>query len=289
MNRILHLIYIGIIISLAGIMSGCSSIKKNAQDEKTIYVTIAPIKALVEDITCNDFEIKILVPQGASPETFELTARQIADLESARLIFRTGLIDFEQGLTDKLNNSSAIVSLNEGIETLAGSCSHAHHGGHKHGIDPHIWTSPKGLKVIAANIYTAIDQLYPDSTKYESAYTTLLSKLDSLDCYVTSRLEESGVEAFMIYHPAFTYYADDYELRQIAIEHEGKEPSPKQLAELIEAGRHNGMKHIFYQPQYSVDKVAGIAAEIGAEPVVCDPLAEDIASEIKRITDLIAE
>ncbi len=102
-------------------MSGCSSIKKNAQDEKTIYVTIAPIKALVEDITCNDFEIKILVPQGASPETFEPTARQIADLESARLIFRTGLIDFEQGLTDKLNNSSTIVSLNEGIEPLAGA------------------------------------------------------------------------------------------------------------------------------------------------------------------------
>ena len=93
MNRILHLIYIGIIISLAGIVSGCNSAKKNTQDEKTIYVTIAPIKALVEDITCNDFEIKILVPQGASPETFEPTARQIADLESARLIFRTGLID----------------------------------------------------------------------------------------------------------------------------------------------------------------------------------------------------
>lgn len=289
MNRILHLIYIGIVISLACILSNCKSGSNDGKTETTIYVTIAPIKALVEDITCNDFEVKILVPQGASPETFEPTARHIADLESAGLIFRTGLIDFEQGLTDKLSNSSAIVSLNKGIEPLAGSCSHAHHGVHSHGIDPHIWTSPRGLKVIAANIYTAIEEIYPDSTKYRSAYTTLLSRLDSLDCYVTSRLEESGVEAFMIYHPAFTYYADDYELRQIAIEHEGKEPSPKQLAELIETGRRNDVKHIFYQPQYSVDKVTGIAAEIGAEPVVCNPLAADIADEIKRITDLIAE
>lgn len=277
-------------LSILAVLSavGCGSADKNSED-KTIYVTIAPLKSIVEDITCNDFEIKVLVPNGASPETFEPTAKQIAELNDAQLVFATCLIDFERGLTDRLDNRSSIVDLSRGIEILAGSCSHTHHNGHKHGIDPHIWTSPRALKQIAANAYTAVAQQYPDSIKYRDAYATLLSRLDSLDSYVSRRLAEAGTTAFMIYHPAYTYYANDYGLQQIAVEHEGKEPTPKQLAALVDIAERNGIKHILYQPQYSKDKVSGIAAETGAQAVMIDPLCSDIIQGIKDLTDLIAE
>lgn len=277
-------------LSILAVISvvGCGSADKNSED-KTIYVTIAPLKSIVEDITCNDFEIKVLVPNGASPETFEPTAKQIAELNDAQLVFATCLIDFERGLTDRLDNRSSIVDLSRGIEILAGSCSHTHHNGHKHGIDPHIWTSPQALKQIAANAYAAVAQQYPDSVKYRDAYATLSSRLDSLDSYVSRRLAEAGTTAFMIYHPAYTYYANDYGLQQIAVEHEGKEPTPKQLASLVDIAKRNGIKHILYQPQYSRDKVSGIAAETGAEAVMIDPLCDDIIQGIKDLTDLIAE
>ncbi|MDE6139958.1 MAG: zinc ABC transporter substrate-binding protein [Alistipes sp.] len=283
-NRIIQ----SILLLTAIFAIGCGSNNRNAGN-KTFYVTIAPLKSIIEDITCNDFEVNVLVPNGASPETFEPTAKQIAALNDAQMIFAIGLIDFERGLTSKLDNRSAIVDLSQGIDILAGSCSHVHHNGHKHGIDPHIWTSPRALKQIAANAYTAVAQQYPDSTKYHEAYTTLLSRLDSLDSYVQNRLTQAGTTTFMIYHPAYTYYANDYGLQQIAIEHEGKEPTPRQLASLIDIARRNSVKYILYQPQYSKDKVDGIAAEIGAKAAMTDPLCDNIIQGIKELTDLITE
>lgn len=276
------------IILLTIIGTGCGSVE-NKEDNKTIYVTIAPLKSLVNDITCNDFNVNILVPKGASPETFEPTAKQIAELNNSQMIFEIGLIDFEQGLTANIDNKTAIVDLSHGIEVLAGSCSHSHHNGHTHGIDPHIWTSPRALKKMASNIYDAVSRQYPDSTKYQAAYATLLSRLDSLDTYVSRRIDESGATTFMIYHPAYTYYAQDYGLRQIAVEHEGKEPTPKQLAALIETAKLNSVKYVFYQPQYSRDKVSGITSELGIQAIEIDPLSDDIILEIKRLTDLITE
>lgn len=277
------------ILLLAIILAvGCRS-QKTKSDSKTIYVTIAPLKLIVDDITCNDFDTRVLAPNGASPETFEPTAGQIAALTDSRMVFEIGLIDFEHGLMDKLDDKTTIVNLSTGINLLEGSCSHMHHGGHKHGIDPHIWTSPRALKQIATNVYTAVAQQYPDSTKYQRAYTTLLSRLDSLDRYVSRRLAETGTKTFMIYHPAYTYYATDYGLQQIAIEHDGKEPTPKQLTSLIDIARRDSVKYILYQPQYSRDKVAGIAAEIGAQAIAIDPLCEDITQGIKNLTDLITE
>lgn len=267
---------------------GCSSTDKKS-DDTTLYVTIAPLKSIVEDITCNDFEINILVPNGASPETFEPTAKQITELTNSSMVFGTGLIDFERGLMSKIDGKTTIVDLSKGIKLLAGSCSHTHHNGHTHGIDPHIWTSPRALKQIAKNVYIAVAQQYPDSAKYKTAYTTLLSRLDSIDSYVSHRLTESGTKTFMIYHPAYTYYADDYGLQQIAIEHDGKEPTPKQLASLIDIAQRDSIKYILYQPQYSRDKVDGIAAEIGAQAIMVDPLCDDIIQGIKTLTDLITE
>lgn len=277
-------------IFLLGVIStvGCGS-TNTRPDGETIYVTIAPLKLIVDDITCNDFDVRVLVPNGTSPETFEPTAGQIAALTDSRMVFEIGLINFEHGLMNNLDDKTTIVNLSDGVSILAGSCSHQHHNGHTHGIDPHIWTSPRTLKQIAANVYTAVSQQYPDSTKYETAYTTLLSRLDSLDSYVSRRLTDAGTKAFMIYHPAYTYYANDYGLQQIAIEHDGKEPTPKQLTSLIDIARRDSIKYILYQPQYSRDKVEGIAAEIGAQAVMIDPLCEDITQGIKDLTDLITE
>jgi zinc transport system substrate-binding protein len=93
----------------------------------------------------------------------------------------------------------------------------------------------------------------------------------------------------MIYHPAYTYYARDYGIEQIAIEHDGKEPTPKQLTALCNEGERLGIDVIFHQPQYSADKLRSIAEELGAEVIMTDPLSFDIESEIRRVVDIIAK
>ncbi len=257
--------------------------------QNTIYVSILPLRSLIYGIVGDDFPIEVLVPAGASPETFEPTPRQFATLNRAQMIFNVGLIDFETTLLGKLENQRRIINLNEGIELIAGSCSHAsatdggaHH--HAHGIDPHIWMSPKALRRMAANAYKAIHKVYPDSSKYERNYRQLDARLSELDVRTARLIDKSGVRLFIIYHPALTYYARDYGLQQVAIETDGKEPSACHLARLIQQAKEHRIHKLFYQSQFPASTVEVIADDIGAESVRIDPLREDVISNIDEIT-----
>ena len=273
------------LLILIALFYGCNT-TSNESDKKTIYVTIAPLRALVEEITDGDYDIEILVPKGASPETFEPTVSNLIALNDAEQIFSIGLINFEQSLVNSVKERDKVVNLSQGIELIAGSCSHCNHA-HTHGIDPHIWTSPRALKQVVENIGLAMHRVAPDSIKYRDNADKLLHKINRLDSLCSSNITSKGVDAIMIYHPAFTYYAKDYDIEQISVEQDGKEPSPHQLTALVEKARQHNISKLLIQPQYSKDKLRALATECGAEIVEIDPLSEDIMAEIERVTDLI--
>lgn len=275
-------------------------------DENTLYVSILPLRSLVGEIVGDDFKIEVLVPPGASPETFEPTPRQFIGLNRAELIFNVGLIDFETTLLSKIEDRGKVVNLSQGIELTAGSCSHtcphakqaAHDGhdtfhtethSHAHGVDPHVWTSPRALQKMAENAYAAIRRAYPDSVKYEANYKRLQADLQALDARTGEKIAQSGIEYFIIYHPALTYYARDYGIRQVAIEANGKEPSAKQLTQIIRQAREDGVRRILYQSQFPASAVEIIARDIDAEYVEVDPLREDAIANIDAITDIITQ
>lgn len=299
----------------------CSCAQPAQPEEETLYVSILPLKSIVGGIVGDDFDVRVLVPAGASPETFEPTPRQFVDLNRARLIFNVGLIDFETTLLGKIEARDKVVDLSRGIDLIAGSCSHAHdkvarahephaaatpgerqlagrnaaatpapqaHGHtHAHGIDPHIWTSPRALQRMAANAYEAIHALWPDSVKYTENHARLQEQLAALDARTAGKIAASGVRYFIVYHPALTYYARDYGLQQVAIEDDGKEPSARALARLIEQARRDSVRTIFYQSQFPASAVEVIARDIEAQSVAIDPLKEDVIANIDSLTDLI--
>lgn len=330
----------------ACIGSLCSCAQPAQPEEETLYVSILPLKSIVGGIVGDDFDVRVLVPAGASPETFEPTPRQFVDLNRARLIFNVGLIDFETTLLGKIEARDKVVDLSRGIDLIAGSCSHAHgkvaradephatamseeqqtagtaatpeeqqtagshaaampgerqlagrhaatpapqaHGhSHAHGIDPHIWTSPRALQHMTANAYEAIHALWPDSVKYTENHARLQEQLAALDARTAGKIAASGVRYFIIYHPALTYYARDYGLQQVAIEDDGKEPSARALARLIEQARRDSVRTIFYQSQFPASAVEVIARDIEAQSVAIDPLKEDVIANIDSLTDLI--
>lgn len=330
----------------ACIGSLCSCAQPAQPEEEMLYVSILPLKSIVGGIVGDDFDVRVLVPAGASPETFEPTPRQFVDLNRARLIFNVGLIDFETTLLGKIEARDKVVDLSRGIDLIAGSCSHAHnkvarahelhaaamseeqqtagtaatpeeqqtagshaaampgerqlagrhaatpapqaHGhSHAHGIDPHIWTSPRALQRMAANAYEAIHALWPDSVKYTENHARLQEQLAALDARTAGKIAASGVRYFIVYHPALTYYARDYGLQQVAIEDDGKEPSARSLARLIEQARRDSVRTIFYQSQFPASAVEVIARDIEAQSVAIDPLKEDVIANIDSLTDLI--
>lgn len=285
-----------VLIATTLIFFGCT--ERKIVVENRAIVSISPLKPLIENILGDDFEVSVLVPQGASPETFEPTPKQLREVESARFVFGTGLLDFEQALLHRVARNEQIINLSHGIELIAGTCSHAHHSHtttcehghhHAHGIDPHIWCSPKTLGKMAENTYNAIAREMPDSTKYTERYTELCIKLLELDEEVSELCRQSPRSTFYIYHPALTYLARDYGLTQVAVEHEGKEPSAKHLARIIEQARKEGVKHIFYQSEFPASSVEAICNDINATAVEINPLEEDIFDNIRHIATLITE
>jgi len=292
--RILITVFLTTLLSLTGLLS-C---KTKESTNNTIIVSIAPLKGFVEDITCGDFMVEVLVPEGSSPETYSPTPQQIIQIEKAAFVFTTGLIDFETELVDKISkslisNNKKITPLSKNIPLLSGTCSHSHddlatHDGHHHGTDPHIWTSPEQLKVIAENIYNTIISIYPDSVKYTDGFRDLYKKIDSLSIWVEGEVKASNNKKFLIYHPALAYYANDYELEQISIENEGKEPSATHMKSIIDEARLAGIKSIMYQREFPRSVVEPIAKELDAEIVEINPLSEDILNEIRKITFVIA-
>ena len=272
---------------IAGFLSACSP--QPASQEKTLYVSILPIRSLVKEIVGEDFRIEVLVPPGASPETFEPTPRQVIGLNEAQLVFNVGLLEFETALLDKIEDRTKIVDLSRGIVRIEGSCAHAGRNGsdHAHGVDPHVWTSPRALQRMAENAYEAIHARWPDSAKYTANHARLQEELRQLDLRTAEKIARSGIRYFIIYHPALTYYARDYGLRQEAVEADGKEPSAKRLTALIRQARKDGIGRILYQNQFPVSVVETIARDIGAECAEIDPLREDAIANIDSITDLI--
>lgn len=272
--------------AVALLLTACEENSRNTGDDRSIYVSIAPLKAVAEAIMGDDFPIVVLVPAGASPESFEPTPKQFIGLNRARLILNVGLLDFEQNLLQKVERQEKIVDLSRGIDIIAGCCSHSHAGHrHAHGVDPHVWTSPRALRIMARNAYEAIHAAFPDSTRYTIRFEQFDERLEALDRSVGERIARSGMRRFLIYHPALTYYARDYGLRQEAIETDGKEPSARHLSGIIREARAKGIRKILYQSQFPASAVETVARDIGAEAVRIDPLREDVTANIDEITE----
>ena len=70
------------LLVFATLLYSCSNTNTDS-DKKTIYVTIAPLSAIVEEITGGDYNVETLVPKGASPESFEPTANDLIALNNA--------------------------------------------------------------------------------------------------------------------------------------------------------------------------------------------------------------
>lgn len=262
---------------------------KTKHIDNKIIVSIQPLKYLVEKIVGDDFDVEVLVPSGSSPETYEPTPAQIASVEKAKLVFSTGLIDFERSLLIKASEKESFVNLSDGLDLIEGSCLHEQdgHGAHNHGIDPHIWTAPKALIKMTETIYERIHELWPDSLSYSENYRSLHTRLTELHETVKAKTDASAHRSFLIFHPGLTYYARDYGLRQIAMEQDGKDPSARHLRETIESARADNIRKIMYQSEFPRSIVEVAAAEIGAEAVEIDILGYDVINNILHITDLI--
>ena len=281
-----HIIFI--VLSLL-ICSSCA--EKPKEDKQQLTVTIEPIKYFTEALVGDKYTVNVMVPNGTSPETYDPTPQQLVRLSKSKALFYTGYLGFEQLWMERLQENApetTFYNLSKGIPLIQEEKEHEGHT-HKGGIEPHIWNSPNNALVILKNIYMGLIDIDPENKDfYKENYELEKQKIASTSQHIASILNESDQsKAFMIYHPALSYFAQEYGLIQLSIEEGGKEPSPFHLKELIKTAKENNVKVIFIQPEFDQKNAAIIAKEIGAILVPINPLSYNWHEEIIHIAEAL--
>ncbi|WP_296696286.1 metal ABC transporter solute-binding protein, Zn/Mn family [Thiocapsa sp. UBA6158] len=265
----------------------------SAADPLTVFVSVAPQETFVSRIGGEHVRVQALVKAGQDPHAYEPTARQVAALADADLYVRVG-IGFEEAWMPRLlaaNPSMRLLDARDGIAVRPEDAGHDH-GDHDHdhdAIDPHVWTSPARVRIMAARIREALADLAPAyAADFAAGYEGFVADLDALDAAICARLDGVEKRRFMVYHPAWGYFAEDYGLEQVAIEREGKEPGARALTAMIEQARRDGIRVIFVQPQLNPAAAEQVAQAIGGQVAVIDPLSGDYFANLRRVADLIA-
>jgi zinc transport system substrate-binding protein len=267
--------------SLIAAVVGCDR-EAETTGKTVVAVTILPQAGFVEAIGGNKVEVVVMVPPGASPHTYEVTPDQMTRLSNAKMYAKVGSpVEFELTWMDKLiavNKSMLVVDCSKGIDLTESQDPD------EPGLDPHIWLSVKNAKIMVQNICDGLVQVdAANKAYYEENCAAYLEKLTKLDTELASDLSDVSNRSFIVYHPAFGYFARDYNLKQIAVEQGGKEPDADYLVRLIEEAKENNIRVVFVSPEYSTKSAEVIAKEIGGKVVIIDPLAKDFIDNMHAI------
>ncbi|WP_415405939.1 metal ABC transporter solute-binding protein, Zn/Mn family [Sulfurovum sp. CS9] len=256
-------------------------------------VSILPEQTFVKAIGGDKVNVSLMVLPGNSPHTYEPKPSQMKDVAKAALYFAIG-VEFENVWLSKfknLNNTMQVIDLTHNIHMLKMQ-AHTEHDDHKkhEGNDPHIWTSPDNVKIIAENIYEALTKADPaNENYYKQNYDKFISLIAETDRKIKSILSNKpkGTK-FMVFHPSWGYFAQAYGLKQLPVELEGKSPKPKELIHLIKEAKEEKISAIFTQPEFS-DSIAKVMAnELHIKVIKVSPLAPDWSENLISVANAIA-
>lgn len=254
----------------------------------SIVVSITPQKTFVQKIAGEMAEVTVMVPQGASPHSYEPKVSQMVALSKADIYFSIG-VEFEEAWLGKFqsqNKNLNFVDMAAGIEKIEMAKHHHEHDE----LDPHVWTSPKNVAVMAQTIYEKLTQLDPEHQQlYKQNLIDFLVEIDNTDTKIKAIFKTLKPNtSFMVFHPSWGYFAKEYHLMQIAVEVEGKKPKPKEMIEIIKEAKEENVKVIFTQPEFSDKSARTIAKETGVSVKKISPLSADWSQNLIQMAQAIA-
>jgi len=270
-------------------------------------VSILPQKYFLDRIAPDGVKAVVMVPPGRNPASYDPTPKQIEALSSAALFFAVG-VPFEEAFLPILESTlpnMTIVRTDAGIEKRRFRTEHAHadagksededRSAHENdelaagAEDPHIWLSPVYAQKIAAVMADSLKKLLPQqAAEIDENLEIFSSELQQLDSMLTDLLEPFRGEHLLVYHPAFGYFADRYGLVQQAIETGGREPSPRQLAEIIEEAAEKQIRILFVQPEFNQKSAQAAADAINGTVVPISSLEYNYIENMRHIAEAIS-
>ena len=286
-----------------------------------VFASVVPIQTFVKEIGGQHVDARAMVRPGFNPHTYDPTPQQITALADSVLYVRTG-VPFEKAWMERIRSANPgmpVLDVRDGITlraleahshdepghdaehheesghddargTEAAHDDHderdAHAAEHDHGHeqDPHVWTSPPLVRHMVGLIRDTLSELAPvHAAEFARNHDAFVAELESLDHELHALLGPLPNRKFMVFHPAWGYFADTYGLTQVPIEREGKEPGARALAALIEQAKQEKIKVVFVQPQFDKRQARQVAQAIGGGVIAVDPLAADYVDNLRRV------
>jgi zinc transport system substrate-binding protein len=278
-----------VIITATYLYSSLSNLQSNQTEKGKIgvMVTVGPQAEFVKKIGGEKVKVTVMVPPGADPHTYEPLPTQMKAVSDAQIYAEVGSgIEFELSWMDKiraLNPHMKVLNCSHGMVLLPGTEM-------GESSDPHVWVSPKKAKIMVENIYQGLVQTDPTNKGYYTINRNeYLQQLNQLDENITQTLAKKKNNIIMVYHPSWGYFCHDYNLTQISIESQGKEPTPQGIASLVDQARQKNIKIIFVTPQFSTRNAQVIANEIGGRVVVVDDLNKNYLENMRKVAEAFSQ
>ncbi len=298
-NRNLRIL--SLLVLVTTLFAACQpSGQENTSQQKSTRVTVSilPQAYFVERITGGTVTINVMVGPGEEAHTYEPKPEQMKFLTQSQIFLTIGL-EYESVWLPRFeaaNPDLLFIDSSEGIQRIPLATDHTDHDEEEdhqddatQGLDPHVWLSPKNGRIIAENTLLALVDLLPESAEvFQENYETLIADIAHVDARITSTLDGMEHRQFMVFHPAWGYFADQYDLEQLPVQVGGQDPSASELASLIKIAQDEKIRVIFIQPTFNTASVDAIAQEIDAEVAVVDPLAQDWLSNLEAAADAFA-
>ena len=283
---------------LIGGVAACAQRAGPAGDGKlSVVVSIVPQRYFVERIGGESVSVSVMVEPGASPATYEPKPEQLKALSGAAAYFSIG-VPFEGAWLGKIaeaNTKMVMVDTIANVERLPMAAHHHDDEGEKEeheggAPDPHVWLSPELVKMQSQAISEALAKLDPEHQgAYKANLDAFIADIDQLETDIKATLSGLKSAKFMVFHPAWGYFAHDFGLQQIPVEVGGQEPSAQELAHLIEEAREEGIQVVFAQPEFSTKSAETIAREIDGEVLLISPLAPDWLANMRTVAKTFAD
>jgi len=259
-------------------------------DKIEVFVSILPQQSLVEQIGGDYVHVNVMVKPGQSPEIFEPSPKIMSAYSESDIFFTIGL-PFEQVWIKRvasLNDDVLVVDTQSSLKEVTGhnllESTHNHAHKDEHEFDPHTWLSPKLYLAQAKIIVQNLSLKKPDKKDYFiNNYKELEGEVNTLDNSISSLFKLNPKKNFIIFHPALSYFAHQYDLKQVAIEIEGKEPSARQIAQIVNRIKDEKVAYILIEKQFNQVIPKTIADSVGAQLLMVDPLALDYLSNMRDI------
>ena len=269
----------------------------------TVAVGIVPEATFVEKVAGDLVDVVTLVPPGNSPANYQPTTTEMQALSDASVYFTLQMPTEEANILPKVsdfNEDIIIVNLREAVGEvypMRHMAAHSHdeegeaheEDEHEHEgeetVDPHLWLSPKRAMVMVQTIADELSAIDADhSETYRQNAAEYIASLEEMDSEITEAVSSLENKTFLIYHPAYGYFADDYGLDMISIEIAGKQATAAELQEVIEQALEHGVTTVYYQEEFDDSQAQTVAEEIGGRAAKVAPLSPEYIQGLRDFT-----